>query len=177
MIKWHPGIYDPIAGTVNQIITEMDTPDEVSRDKIVYKIAWWKYPTYIGVQRAVYAAMLDIGYVRKLPRDTRKIVFIRADLPNGVYNDHEIKVRTYKCQYAGMMKKIKKIIEDAGYPDFISIQRIICELSEMGIDARTRQMKTVITYLMPSMGYDIERNLDGTMRKHKKYQTYYKVTK
>ena len=171
-IHWKPGIYDSVLNKVKMIVEEMCRPDEILGDDIIDKILWQEYPTQKGLRKAVYTAMATIGYVRKLPLNTKKCEFVRADLPNGVYKDHEAKLMTYKQKYPELEPALLKIIKNAEYPMYISVLSIMSDLNDMGINARTRDRKTAITYLMPKLGYDIERDVDGRMS-HKKSRIYY----
>ena len=96
---------------------------------------------------------------------------------NKTRNSHKEMLVNYEQQYPDLIPEIRKIIRQAKYPDILSSQKIICELEEIGIPARSRQIKTVITYFMPKLGYDICRGKDGTMKRHVRYQTYFRVRK
>ena len=175
-VKWHPRIYDRIQGQVGFILFQYERSETILRDEILEYIDVSKYPSIIGLRRAVTQAILKQGYVRKLPMNTRKVEFLRQDLENGAQKGHELRIKTYKQQYPALAPAIAEVLKAARYPMWISANKLIADLDDMGIPARTRSMKTIITYLMPELGYDLKRNPDGRLQQQNKVlRTYYRM--
>ena len=101
-------------------------------------------------------------------------VFLRG---NKTKNSHKEMLINYEKKYPDLIPAIQKIIRQAKYPDILSSQKIICELEKIGIPARSKRIKTIITYFMPRLGYDISREKNGTMKRHVRYQTYFRIKK
>lgn len=178
LVAWYPGVYGPIFMLVAQDMAKRDCPEHILRDDVVEAILkidpYW--PTMTGLKRAVTKAILQNGYIHKIPRDTRKVEYLRQDLENDPRRGYELRIKTYKQQYPALAPAIAEVLKAARYPAFISANKLIADLDERGISARTKSLKTVITYLMPELGYDLKRDSDGRIQQQNKVRRiYYKI--
>ena len=177
-VHWAPRIYAHVSQMVAQEIAKMGCPEHLLRDDVVAAILQKKssWPTTNGLKGRVTVAILKQGYVRKMPRNTRKVEFIRQDVKQDPCCGHELRTQTLKAQHPDLAPAIAEILQAAKYPIWITANKVLAELDEMGISARTKSMKGIITYIMPELGYGLKRNPDGRLQQQNKVRrTYYKM--